>query len=208
VLTRPQDAQLPLPPGLIQTPPGERKEDEDKFGPKEELLEGGDIADVTLGQSKPWYAKVLPLIVTLLAGLVGALLLLVGWWHFSLRGLSPAARAYEQMRRLGNLLGVPQPLYQTPIEYGESLINALARSDERNGPRSQQDIRCVVALYVKQRFSKSGLSASEEKELEQYWARVRSQMYRQALKPKWPRRRPASSFWVPPSALRPRSPLE
>jgi len=107
---------------------------------------------------------------------------------------------YEQMRRLGGLLGVPHRSHQTPLEYGESLVQTLVRG--------QDDVRCLVALYVKQRFGWRGLSDGEERELQQRWRELRPLMWRRVLTPRWRKRRPLSPAWVSSRSLRPSSSLD
>jgi hypothetical protein len=128
-----------------------------------------------------------------------ASLALLAWWYASLRGLGPAARTYEQMRRIGRLLGVRHQLHETPVEYGESLIAKLKEGGEQ--------VRQLVALYVKQRFSRKGLNDAEEAELRERWHLLRTSMLRQALTPRLRRRRSRTPAWVPTSSLRPPSTL-
>jgi hypothetical protein len=123
-----------------------------------------------------------------------ALLILLAWWYASLSGLSPSASIYEQMRRLGGLLGAPHQIHQTPAEYGDSLSQVLSQS--------QEDVRYVVAQYVKQRFGRHGLSAEEKEQLQERWRKLSWLMWRQALRPRL-KRRPRQAQWIPASALRP-----
>jgi hypothetical protein len=85
-------------------------------------------------------------------------------------------------------------VHQTPAEYGESLIHTLAQS--------QEDVRYIIAQYVKQRFGRHGLNEEEEQELQSRWHRVRWLMWRQTLKPRF-KRRARTTSWVPASSLRP-----
>jgi hypothetical protein len=193
VLVRPEDSTLPLVPGagLLSTPVP-RDENEDKFGP-DEASGGEDIAN-EVAPRQPWYRRLLYPALALLGSGVIALLVLLTWWYASLRGLSPAASIYEQMRRLGGLLGATHQIHQTPAEYGASLSQILSRSHE--------DVRYVAAQYVKQRFSGHGLSAGEKEQLQERWRKLRWTMWRQILKPRRKHRtRPAP--WIPASALRP-----
>jgi len=200
LIARPEESELPPLPELDLGPGTARTEDEDKFGPDEGIVEGEDIVDITLAQPRPWYTGLLYAALALLAILVGVLLALVGWWYFSLRGLDTTASVYEQMRRLGTLLGVPHQLHQTPVEYGESLIRALMEG--------QEDVRYLVASYVKQRFSRRGLSDVEEEELQERWQKLRLIMWRRVLKPRLRKRRPLTPAWVPSSSLRPPTSLD
>jgi hypothetical protein len=195
VLVRPEDSGSPLLPGMESSTPASREEDESKFGP-DEAGAGEDIVNVDVAPPQPWYRRLLyPALALLGTGMI-AVLLLLAWWYAGLRGLSPAASIYEQMRRLGSLLGVAHQTHQTPIEYGESLGQIL--------PQSQEDVRYVVAQYVKQRFSAHGLSEGEKEQLQERWRKLRWIMWRQALKPPF-KRRARSTPWVPASALRPPS---
>lgn len=194
MITRPAGSDLPFLPGLDVMLETVRTEEEDKYGPDEVEAADEDIVDITLGQSRPWYQRYGRLLLGLLLLVVAAVGGIVGWWHLSLRGLGLAARAYEQMRRLGGLMGVPLEAHQTPVEYGESLADVLVQS--------QEDLRRLVAAYVKQRFSRTGLSDEEEQDLAERWQRLRLVLWRQVLTPR-PKRRTAPPSWVPSSSLRP-----
>jgi transglutaminase-like putative cysteine protease len=194
LITRRTEGDTPLLPGLDVIPGTTGTEEEDKYGPDESEAGDQDIADITLGGSRPWYQRHGRLILTLLVAMAAVLLGLVGWWYWSLRELGLAARAYEQMRRLGGLVGVPLQEHQTPFEYGESLVDALVQS--------QDDVRHLVGAYVKQRFSQVGLSVEEEQELAARWQRLRLVLWRRVLTPRL-KRRPVQPPWVPSGALRP-----
>ena len=194
-IERSQVSDLSLVPGLLLPPASAWPEDEDKYGADDSLDEGADIMDVTLARSRPWYFRLLGLAAPLLALLLVTLIALIAWWNWSLRGLSVAASAYEQMRRVGSLLGVRQQDHQTPVEYGESLVAKLL------GGRDQ--VRRLVALYAKQRFSGKELDDAEESELAELWRSLRALMWRQVLTPRLPRRRTRAPAWVPASSLRP-----
>ncbi len=195
LFARAEGKQLPLLPGLALEPGTARSEAEEKFGPDEGVIEGEDIMDITLVHPRPWYTGLLLMGLILLAISAGALLVFLGWWHFSLRGLSAAARVYEQMCRLGGLLGVAHEVQQTPAEYGQALARTLVHAHD--------DVQCVVALYVKQRFSRSGLSEAEEAELKERWQELRSLMWRRVLRPRRRTRRSRRPAWVSASSLRP-----
>jgi len=192
VPARPTDTAATLLPGLGSATPVDREQAEDKFGPDEVAGDEGITGQAEPRQ--PWYRRLLyPVLALLGAGLI-ALLVFFVWWYAGLRGLSPAASIYEQMRRLGGLLGVAHQIHQTPAEYGESLSQVLSRR--------QEDVRYIIAQYVKQRFSKHGLNEEERQQLLERWQGLRWLMWRQALRPRLKRRaRPAS--WVSASALRP-----
>ena len=200
VISRPENSALPLPVGLPTQPTNGRDKANQEEGPNQKLGEEVEIPDVTPVVRQPWQARVLRLLLVVLGVLLGALLLVVGWWYVTLHGLSAAARTYEEMSRVGRLLGAAQLPHQTPGEYGESLALRLIQG--------QEDVRRVVALYVKQQYSRHGLSEAERRELEQRWHRLRLGMWCQALKPRWRKRRPPESYWVPPSSLRAGSSLE
>jgi transglutaminase-like putative cysteine protease len=195
LIVRPQESESPVLVGPLGPLTTSRSEEEDKYGVDD--LAGGDedIMDITIAQNRPWYRTVLGLAVGLLAALAVALLTLLAWWHASLRGLDPAARVYEQMRRIGRLLGVRHKLHQTPVEYGESLIAKLKEGRE--------EVRQLIVLYVKQCFSCKGLSETDEAELGERWQALRSSMWRQALTPRLRRRKRRTPAWVPASSLRP-----
>jgi len=194
LIMRPAGSDLPFLPGLDLTPGSTRTEEEDKYGPDESETAGEDIVDITLAQSRPWYQKYSKLGLALLLLVIAAVGGLAGWWHLSLRGLGLAARAYEEMRRLGELMGVPPQEHQTPAEYGESLVDVLVQGRE--------DVGHLVAAYVKQRFSRVGLSSEEEADLAQRWQRLRLVLWRRALTPRF-KRRAAAPSWLPSSSLRP-----
>ncbi len=200
VISRPEQGAVPLLPGFDLPLSTEPTEEEDKYGPDEGTVEGGDIIDITLAQTGPWYSRLVRPMLALLGGLLVAVIAVLGWWYASLRGLNVAESVYEQMRRLGGLLGVPHRAHQTPLEYGESLVQTLVQG--------QDDVRCLVALYVKQRFGWRGLSDAEEQELQERWRELRPLMWRRALTPRWRKRRPLSPAWVSSSSLRPSSSLD
>jgi len=168
---------------------------EDKFGADEAGDAGGDIGAIQLARVKPWYTRLLHLVLVVLSVGAAASLIFLSWWHLSLRGLGPAASVYEQMQRLGRLLGVPQEIHQTPVEYGESLIQMLGAE--------QEQVRHIVASYVKHRYARSGLSRQEEELLSGQWQQLRAHIWRQiwTLRRTRPERKQAT--WVPSSALRP-----
>lgn len=199
LIARPQESELPLLPGLLGPLATTRSEEEDKYGRDDPLGGDEDIIDVTLTQNSPWYRRALVLAAGLLAALTVASLALLAWWYATLRELGPAARVYEQMRRIGRLLGVRHQPHETPVEYGESLVAKLKQGREQ--------VRQLVALYVKQRFSRKGLDDAEETELGERWQMLRSSMLRQALTPRLRRRRTRRPAWVPTSSLRPPSTL-
>ena len=132
------------------------------------------------------------------AVLVTVLAIAAGAWYLRLRGLASAARVYEQVRMLGTLLGVPHPAHQTPGEYGDSVAERL--------PQGETEVRQVASLYVRQRFSRSGLSEEDGHELKRLWPRLRLLMLRQALTRR--KRKPRTPAWVSPSTLRPGNVLE
>jgi len=199
-ILRPEDAELPLLAALELEAGESRSEAEDKYGPDDDLAEEEDIEDISLGQDLPWYTRARYVGLVALVILTGVPLVLWGWWHWSLRGLNAAARAYEQTCRLGALLGVTHQPHQTPVEYGESLARALVQG--------QEDVRRVAALYAEQRFSGSKLGKAQEEESLERWKRLRVQMCGQAVKARTKRRRSRTQTWVPASSLRPRAPLE
>ncbi len=176
----------------------QRREDEDKFGPDETGTdEMGASADLA-AQRKAWHTRVRTVLLVLLMAVLGAALLALGWWDYSLHGVQTATRAFLEMRRIGRLMGVPQAPHQTPSEYGESLAGAFEPS--------QEQVRRLVALYVKQRFSKSGLTEAEVREADALWSGLRTKLLRQALKPRWHRHK-SSTPWVSADALWPTSSL-
>jgi len=195
LIPRPQDEATPHLPGVISGAGGTRIEAEEKFGPDEATVEDENIADIALAQQRPWYIGLLRIALIVLAILAVALLAFLGWWYFSLRELSTAARIYEQMCRLGSMLGVPHLAHQTPAEYGASLARTL--------PQGQGDVQYIVAMYVKQRFSCDELSAVEEAQLKQRWHKLRSLMWRQMFRLRRRKRGAHAPAWVPSSALRP-----
>jgi len=200
LIARPEDDQSPpllsLALGLGEV----RTDAEEKFGPDEGFVAGEDIGDITLVQSTPWHTRAFHLALALIATLTGVLLALLGVWHFSLRGLDVASRIYEEMCRLGALLGVAREAHHTPIEYAESLARSLVQG--------RLDARRVAALYVRQRFSASELSEGQKTEAQESWRRLRWPMCRQLLRARLPRRRSRTSSWVPASSMRPAAPLE
>jgi hypothetical protein len=197
LIARPLEGDVPLVPGALGPGTTPRSEEEDKFGPDEGLA-GEDIAEVEIVQGVSWSSRLLGIALAVAALLAAALMLFVGWWHYSLRNLSPAAGVYEQIRRIGPFLGISHADHQTPAEYGETLAIALNFGGE--------DVRHLIALYIKQRFSGRALTDSEEYSLGERWRRLRLVMCRQVLRP-WLRRRvrAKATTWVAASSLRPPS---
>jgi hypothetical protein len=195
LIARPATDEVSILPGLDLVPGEARTDDEDKYGPDEAGGEDEDIVDVTVAASRPWYSRFLVLGLVVLALFLVALAALLGWWQLSLRGLGLAESVYEQMRRIGTLLGVPHRAHETPVEYGESLAPTLSEG--------QDDVRYLVAAYVKQCFSRRGLCDEEEQELEERWRRLRLLMWQRVATLRWRRRKAATPAWVPSSSLRP-----
>jgi len=194
LIVRRAEGDVPFLPGLDLMPGTTASEDEDKYGPDEVGAEDEDIVDITLAESRPWYERYARLLLVPLVLLFAAAATLVGWWYVSLRGLGMAGRAYEQMRRLGGLIGVQPQEHQTPVEYGESLGQVVVQG--------QEDVRHLVAAYVKQLFSRAGLTSEEEQDLAERWQRLRLVLWRRVFTPRLRRRAP-SPTWVPSSSLRP-----
>ncbi|MBC7233779.1 MAG: transglutaminase domain-containing protein [Chloroflexi bacterium] len=195
LIARLEDSATPALPGLDLLAEGQQETAEEKFGRDELLAEGEGQADITLTQSKSWQSRLLYGVLALMGIFAGGLLLVIGWWFYSLRGLSTAASVYEQMQRLGGLLGVAHRMHQTPAEYGESLASVI--------PESRDAIRYVIFCYVKQRFGKTGLDKMEEKQLREQWLKLRALIWRRLLIPRWPQHQPRTTVWVSPSSLRP-----
>jgi hypothetical protein len=200
VLSRPQEGQGGLLSGILGLPGATLSEEEDKYGPDEALLEDAALIEVAVAQSDSWFARFLGLALALAGVLFVVVLGVVAWWAYSLRGLSVAASVYEQMRRLGRLLGARCQEHQTPAEYGESLAKKVAGG--------RQQIQRLMALYVKQCFGREGLSATEETEAAETWPGLRALMLRRALAIRRPKRRTRSPRWVPASSLRPPGTLQ
>jgi len=197
LIARPLEGDVPLVPGALGPGTTPRSEEEDKFGPDEGLA-GEDIAEVEIVEGVSWSSRLLGVALAVAALLAAALMLCVCWWHYSLRNLSPAARVYEQIRRIGRSLGISHADHQTPAEYGETLARALNFGGE--------DVRHLIALYIKQRFSGRALTNSEEHALGERWRRLRLVMCRQVLRPRLRRRmRAKATTWVAASSLRPPS---
>jgi len=184
----------PLLPGALSAPEADRNTREDKYGPDETQAEDVSAGLGTTVARKPWYARLKQWAVATLVALAAALLVTLGWWGLSLRGLVSAARAYAELCRLGRLLGIPQMPHQTPLEYGKSLASAFSGDGQR--------VRRVAELYVKQQYSRGGLSAPERQELQGFWPGLRIALLRQALVPRFPKRE-SRTVWVDPSSLRP-----
>ncbi|MBM4429027.1 MAG: transglutaminase domain-containing protein, partial [Chloroflexi bacterium] len=90
-IARPEESLLPLLPGLIVGLDTLRTVQEDKFGADEAGDAGGDIGAIQLARVKPWYTRLLHLVLVVLSVGAAASLIFLSWWHLSLRGLGPAA---------------------------------------------------------------------------------------------------------------------
>jgi hypothetical protein len=188
-----EGSAIPFPAGGALAPSGEQREDEDRFGLDEQGAEDVEALVGATVQRELWYARLRTALLAALAALLGAALVVLLWWHFGLRGLPAATRAFVEMRRLGRLVGVPQELHQTPAEYGESLARAFEQGKEQ--------IRRLVVLYVKERFSRNGLTEAEVSEVDTLWSGLRGTLLHRALQPRWRKRR-ASTLSIPPDGLR------
>ncbi len=191
--TRLEGSAASLPIGAPVVPTDRQPEDEDKFGPDETGAEDIEALGAATAQRRMWYARLRATLLVSLAVLSALAFSLFLWWSFSLRGLPSAARAFTEMRRLGRLVGVAQEPHQTPTEYGESLAEAFEPG--------RDEIRRLVALYVKQRFSRKGLTEAENREVSSLWPGLRARLLRRGLKPRRRRRR-ASMPWYSPDVLR------
>ena len=186
--------------GGVQVGPAPPIDDEgSSLGPKEKDIEDADFEE-PVGDGAP-VRRNWRLVLMGLTGAVGVLAVTAGaWWILSLRGLSTAARTFEQMRRLGVMLRCNPLSHHTPAEYGQELARVL--------PRASADIHFVVDTYVLQRFGAKRLDEAREQELERTWKRLGLRMLGQALLLRGRSVRPAASEWVPSSALRPPSSLQ
>lgn len=182
-------------PGTLVPLPGSVNErNEDRYGPDEAADVLGDIEEAALGGNQTLYGRLLRYALALAGILLGGILVTAIWWYLQLRRLSPAARVYEQMRRLSRLAGVRHQPYQTPTEFGESLASQMRRYED--------DIRFLVSKYVKQRFARDGLTEEESQGLAVRWRRLSLRIWVQAIRPRFRAHR-RDHVWVSPSSLRP-----
>jgi len=149
--------------------------EEDKFGPEDELGEGGGPGAARTSNLLNWIAKTWRWIA-LAAGL--ALVVAGGAWfawrRLEPRGLTSVERIYERMLRYGRLLGVPRGNGQkTPLELGRPLA--------RQVPEASVEIEGLVSLYVRYRYGGQPLQEEEIAEATERWSRLRGPVFRALL---------------------------
>lgn len=161
------------PPGASGTPmrtpiaelePGDEFNPEDRIedvnipeGGEVDLGGGGALATIT----RP--ALLIPsLLVLLILGIVAILALRAGR---GLRRLSLAAATYERMCRWAGLVGLAPKWQPTPYEYAWHLSEAI--------PDQRPDIALIATQYVRERFGRVQLRASELIDIHQAWNRLR-----------------------------------
>jgi len=177
----------------------ERTLDEAKYGPDEALGPDAEASDVVVARTRTWYSTAFRFVWMLASLLAASSFLAIVVWQLSLRGFDQIGRVWEQVRRMGGLIGVPQPLYLTPSEYGDALNARVAEGAE--------DVRGIVRLYTQHRFGNTGWTAEKQVEMQERWSRLRPLLLRRIMRPKWQRRRQTVDTWVPASSLRPPSML-
>ncbi len=155
-------------PGL---PPGER--------------EGGDRSDVPpppegergeqgLPQGHSLFRRALWLELALF-GLLVALAAGYGWrFARRWRALRPLERVYLRLTWASGLLGVSAHPYQTPLEFGRSLVAAL-------GPTGEP-ARQIVQLYVRERFGGRAPTEPELAAAESAWQGLRRPIVGRAVR--------------------------
>jgi hypothetical protein len=173
---RPSDPPLPLPPG------GELEE---HFGPDLLLPPEGELGDLLLPGQQAMARRTL-LLHLLAAGLLAAAVAGLAWryggrwWR-----LRPAERLYLCLTATLGALGVRAYAWQTPLELGRALADAL-------GSRGELALE-IVRLYVRDRFGRRPATGEELAAAEAAWRQLRPVILLQAagrLPGPWQRRRP------------------
>lgn len=137
-------------------------EAEDKFGPDAEETGEDDIEDIVLGVTQPWwrwqqtffYAVGIVLAVAVLG--LGVFL-----WFQRLRGLGPIESIYARMTYWLSLVGVHPQTHQTPREFADVASERVPPAGER--------FKAIVALYMKERFSRERVTETEEEHVAEIW---------------------------------------
>ncbi len=117
----------------------------------------------------------------ILALLGGGLALWLQPWR-KRRPLSQVERAYENMLRWANWLGLGLQPHQTPYEHAALLARAI--------PSARNAINHLVALYVRGRFRAGELDAAEREGARQAWRHLRPILRHQLLLQRLRLRRP------------------
>lgn len=150
-------------------PEGSEEEDEDLRGEswREDLLDeemAGLVRNLPelddsleeLG-AEPLGASRRPLVWLWVTGfLVIALIAGGGWWaaeNWGLQGLSAIEQAYARLLRFGHWLGCPLRAADTPFEWARNLGTRV--------PEAREPLHRIVSLYVRARFSRSGLRSAQ-----------------------------------------------
>lgn len=133
---------------------------------------GSGATDISSGGSGgPW------LLIGLGAGLAALVLSLAGGvsvaWLRGLRGLSPAARLWEQTVRLASWARVPPEPGQTPYEYAETL---------RAQVPNVAGVDVLAGAYVRQQFGREQLDENERSLLEEAWRAVRGRLLKRLFR--------------------------
>lgn len=107
-----------------------------------------------------------------LGGVAAAVVLLMGLWWFSLRGMDAPTRAYARMNRMATVLGMKRRPNQTALEFAASLGARTVAAREH--------ATFIAIEYQRNVYASSRITGSEEsdrakevvKELDSSWRRV------------------------------------
>jgi len=125
-------------------------------------------------QITPLSAGHKPVVWPWVAGLAVAASVAGGWWaveNLGFRGLRPVERAYARLLRLGQWLGRPMRVSDTPWEWARD-VSALA-------PNAREPIDRIVTLYVRARFARGDVATPEA---EAAWRSARPALWRSWLR--------------------------
>jgi hypothetical protein len=118
-------------------------------------------------------------------------LLLFGWWGYR-QMKEPAGDVsllYRQMVRWAGWMGVARLPWQTPYEHAAVL--------QHNLPGYEREVETITAEYVRDTYSRYHGPAIEARSAAQFsaalernlaWTRLRSEMVKQTIKRRWPKR--------------------
>ncbi|MBC7223487.1 MAG: transglutaminase domain-containing protein [Anaerolineae bacterium] len=159
-------------------PPESRLEQEDKFGPAEDL--GAAAAD-TAGQIADWaaLAREIGRSLGLAAGVVVPVLLAawLAWRRWGLGSVSSIERAYGRLLQYAQWLGLATEAHRTPLELAAQLAAVV--------PEVSAPVGQLVGYYVRYRYSGRALSPEEEMEAVAAWLSLRAPLARALAQRLW-----------------------
>lgn len=147
----------------------------DEFGPIEDLG-GGSSTPFTAPESNP-FAVLLPVLYVLMALVILAAIAGISLrvaWERGMAGLDYPAQLWEKTIRLATWLRLGPKPDQTPTEYSRRLQRLL--------PDATEGVDVVADSYLKSRYGRRDLTASEREELDSAWSPLRNRLIKRVLR--------------------------